>query len=112
MFNTFYILPTLILLPILGSILILFLPNKKVNLIRSLGLFTSFLTFFISLFLWLFFDRNYFRFQFVFDFVWVSSSNLNFSLGIDGISIFFVLLTTLLIPICLFAFWTSVTKFY
>ena len=112
MFKTFYILPTLVLLPILGSILLLFVPNKNINLIRSFGLFISFLTFFISLFLWLFFDRSYPRFQFVFDFIWVSSSNLNFSLAVDGISIFFVLLTTLLIPLCLLASWTSITKFY
>jgi len=112
MFKTFYILPTLVLLPIFGSILLLFLPNKNINLIRSVGLSTSFLTFFISLFLWVFFDRSYPRFQFIFDFVWISPSNLNFSLGIDGISIFFVLLTTLLIPICLLASWTSITKFY
>ena len=43
---------------------------------------------------------------------WIPSSNLNLSLGIDGISIFFVLLTTLLIPICLLASWDSVKKSY
>ena len=112
MFKTFYILPTLVFLPIFSSILLLFLPNKNTNLIRSVGLSTSFLTFFISLFLWVFFDRSYPRFQFIFDFIWISPSNLNFSLGVDGISIFFVLLTTLLIPICLLASWTSITKFY
>lgn len=115
MFSSFCItnlLPTLVVLPILGSFIVLFLSKKNIGLIRSFGLFTSFLVFFLSLFLWLFFDRNYTRFQFVYDFVWISSSNLNFSLGIDGISIFFVLLTTLLIPLCLLASWNSITKSY
>ena len=115
MFNAFSLtnlLPTIILLPIVGSFIIFFIPSTNVNLIRRLGLFISFLVFLISLFLWVFFDRNYVRFQFVYDFVWISSSNLNISVGVDGISIFFVLLTTLLIPICLLASWDSVTKLY
>lgn len=115
MFNSFdstYLLPILVLLPVLGSLILLFISNKNIHLIRRLGLFFSFLTFFLSLFLWLFFARSYARFQFVFDIVWLSSANLNFSLGIDGISIFFVLLTTLLIPICLLASWDSITKNY
>jgi len=106
------LLPTIVFLPLLGSFILLFISSRKVNLIRKFGLFISFLTFFLSLFLWLFFDRNCVRFQFVYDFVWISSSNLNFSLGVDGISIFFVLLTTLLIPLCLLASWNSVIKFY
>jgi proton-translocating NADH-quinone oxidoreductase chain M len=115
MFNTLssnLILPTLVILPLLAAIFLFFTSNNNVNFIRQVGIGTSFFVFFLSLFLWIFFDRNYVRFQFVYDFVWISSSNLNFSLGIDGISIFFVLLTTLLIPICLLASWDSVTKFY
>ena len=113
MFSSFCIanlLPILVLLPIFGSIFLLFVSHKNVIFIRQFGLFISFLVFFLSLFLWLFFDCTYVRFQFVYDFIWVSSSNLNFSLGIDGISIFFLLLTTLLIPLCLLASWNSITK--
>ena len=115
MFNSFCItnlLPILVGLPILGSFVVFFIPGKKVDAIRSFGLFISFLCFFFSLFLWVFFDREYVRFQFIYDFVWISSSNLHFSLGIDGISIFFVILTTLLIPLCLLASWHSVVKSY
>ena len=114
MFSSFFtnLLPILVFLPLFGSVILLFVPNKNVNAIRQFGLFVSFLVFFLSLFLWLFFDCQYVRFQFVYDFVWISSSNLNFSLGIDGISIFFVLLTTLLIPLCLLASWNSITKSY
>ena len=47
-------------------------------------------------------------FQFVLNFFWLPLLNLNVSLGIDGISLFFILLTTLLIPLCLLASWNSV----
>ena len=116
MFSSFFcssnLLPLITLLPLLGAIGVFLLPSKEVQTIRRVGLFTSFITFFISLFLWIFFDRSYVRFQFVWDLAWIPSSNLNFSLGIDGISIFFVLLTTLLIPLCLLASWDSVKKAY
>jgi len=105
-------LPILVLIPLLGSLTISFISHRNFNLIRRLGLFFSFFTFFLSLFLWLFFSRSYGRFQFVFDIVWLSFSNLNFSLGVDGISVFFVILTTLLIPICLLTSWNTITKNY
>jgi proton-translocating NADH-quinone oxidoreductase chain M len=106
-----YLLPLLVLLPVFSSFVLLFIPNTQSILIRMIGISTSFLVFFLSLLLWFFFDYNYSRFQFVYDFTWISSSNLNFSLGIDGISIFFLILTTLLIPLCLLASWESVSKF-
>ena len=116
MFNSLsnsYLLPIIILLPLFGALFIsLFASNKNIQLTRQIGLFFSSITFVLSLFLWIGFDRNYVRFQFVYDFLWVSSSNLVFSLGIDGISIFFVLLTTLLISLCLLASWDSINKSY
>jgi proton-translocating NADH-quinone oxidoreductase chain M len=104
------LLLSLIFIPFFSSLLIAFIPAKNINLIRYVGTFTTFLVFFLSLFLWLFFDNNFVRFQFIFNSAWVSSLNLNFSLGIDGISLFFVLLTTLLIPLCLLSSWNSVIK--
>jgi proton-translocating NADH-quinone oxidoreductase chain M len=93
---------------VFSSILLLFIPKIYVKTIKIIGLASSFFVFFCSLFLWVFFDKEYARFQFVYDFAWIQSSNLNFSLGIDGISIFLVILTTLLIPLCLLASWDSV----
>ena len=58
--------------------------------------------------LWVFFNKSVGTFQFVSKILWISSVNLNFVLGIDGISIFFILLTTLLIPICLLIGWDSI----
>jgi NADH-quinone oxidoreductase subunit M len=112
MFNTEFILQYLIwviaFLPLIGSVLLLF--TRDILTIKRVGLFFSFLTFFLSLFLWVFFDKSYSRFQFVSELSWSPLANLNFSLGIDGISLFFVILTTLLFPLCLLMSWNSVTK--
>jgi len=96
------------LLPLFGSFLLIFI--KDTLIIKQTSLFFSFLTFFLSLFLWFFFDKTYSRFQFVSDLSWVPLINLNFSLGLDGISLFFVVLTTLLFPLCLLMSWNSVSK--
>lgn len=97
---------------LLSSFVLLFIPNIYLKAIKVIGLASSFFVFFISLLLWIFFDKEYARFQFVYDFAWIQSSNLNFSLGVDGISVFLVILTTLLIPLCLLASWDSVKTAY
>ena len=97
---------------LVSSLVLFFIPNKHLQLIRMIGLSSSFFVFFCSLFLWIFFDKEYARFQFVYDFAWIPASNLNLSLGIDGISIFLVILTTLLIPLCLLASWHSIKVAY
>merc|ERR1712161_47032 len=58
--------------------------------------------------LWIFFNKSIGTFQFVNKFFWIPILNLNFTIGVDGISLFFILLTTLLIPICLLASWDSI----
>jgi len=57
------------------------------------------------LFCWIFFDESTAKMQFVNETYWVSQTNNNFTIGLDGISLFFLLLSTLLIPICLLASW-------
>ena len=58
--------------------------------------------------MWVFFNKSIGTFQFVSKFLWIPILNLNFTLGVDGISLFFVMLTTLLIPLCLLISWKSV----
>lgn len=101
-------LSTLLTLPLLGSLALLFIPNSRPRLIRLLGLSISLLTFLYSLFLWLLFDPTCSQFQFVESFQWLPYESINFILGVDGISFFFVLLTTFLIPICLLVGWSSI----
>jgi len=98
----------LILLPLLGAIFILFVKDTNVRLIRNIGLSFSMATFAVSTLLWVLFDRSTAKFQFVEEFLWIPSSNINFFIGVDGISLFFIILTTLLVPLCLLASWDSV----
>jgi proton-translocating NADH-quinone oxidoreductase chain M len=107
-----YLLPTIIFLPVFSSLIILFFPSQNICVIRKLGIFSSFFVFIISLTLFLLFDRTFSGFQFIFDFVWVESSNLNLSVGADGISIVFILLSTLLVPLCLLSSWDNISKHY
>nr|QBX98843.1 NADH dehydrogenase subunit 4 [Chloropicon sp. RCC4434] len=102
------LLPSLILLPILGAGIILCLPSSWVNSIKSTALWTSSLTFLVSLWIWLVFDPSTPKFQLVWEAPWLSVSNIYVILGIDGISLFLVILTTFLIPICLLTGWASV----
>ena len=62
----------------------------------------------MSTFLWIYFDQRTANFQFVERFEWLKSMNINLILGIDGISLFFILLTTLLVPLCLLGSWVGI----
>jgi len=100
----FYIL----ILPLLGAFTLLFIPSSHKSLLRSIALSCSCLTFVLSLFLWVFFNNSIGTFQYVEKFLWIPILNINFPIGLDGISLFFILLTTLLIPLCLLASWGSI----
>jgi proton-translocating NADH-quinone oxidoreductase chain M len=64
----------------------------------------------MSLFLWILFDKSNANFQYLFQIPWISQFNLYFFLGLDGISLFFIILTTFLTPICLLISYESITK--
>jgi NADH:ubiquinone oxidoreductase subunit 4 (subunit M) len=76
--------------------------NLKINLkeIKILTLIFLLSIFNLSLFLWLFFENNTIFPQFLFNFTFFKIFNLNFFIGIDGYSLFLILLTTFIIPIC------------
>lgn len=101
----------LILCPLLGSIILFVIPDPRIRLIRSIGLCTSLITFLYSLFFWIQFDNSTAKFQFVETIRWLPYSNINFYIGIDGISLFFVVLTTFLIPICILVGWSSIKSY-
>jgi proton-translocating NADH-quinone oxidoreductase chain M len=102
------ILIFLIVLPIIGAVSLTFIPSWDVQLMRTLALIFSFLTFILSLFLWVGFNKSTSKFQFVTEILWIPNLNINLTLGIDGISLFLILLTTLLIPLCLLASWVGI----
>jgi NADH-ubiquinone oxidoreductase chain 4 len=96
-------LTCLLIIPILGVITILLVGENDL-LQKQVALISSLINFVLSLVLWANFDFSYNGFQFVTElspFVWGR-------LGLDGISIFFVLLTTFTIPICILSSWDSI----
>ena len=103
-------LSLLIILPLIGILFLLSVPEEKNILIKQIALLFSSLTFLFSLFLWVFFDCSTSKFQFIEYFSWVSLFNISFFLGIDGISLFFVILSTFLVFICILSSWSSVRK--
>jgi proton-translocating NADH-quinone oxidoreductase chain M len=98
-----YLLSILIILPLVGAVILVFTNDNHLDRIRNVALSFSMLTFFLSTFLWVLFDRSTAKFQFVEEFLWIPSSNINFFIGVDGISLFFIILTALLIPLCILA---------
>jgi proton-translocating NADH-quinone oxidoreductase chain M len=111
MLNTKNILIYLISLPLIGIVILLGIPSTNQLYLKTCGLFFSGLTFLLSLILWLWFDKSYGGFQFVNKITWIPFLNLNLNLGIDGISIFFIILTGLLIFLCILLSWNSVQNY-
>ena len=81
---------------------------SNVKLIKSIALTTSIINLIVSLFMFLVFDFSSNQFQFVQESYQISS--FDFYLGVDGLSIYFVLLTTFIMPIALLANWTSISE--
>jgi len=103
-------LSLLITIPILGILFITIIPEYKVNLIKQVALITSIFTFITSLFLWVLFDNSSSKFQYIEHYSWMSLFNVHFFLGIDGISLFFIILSTFLVFICILNSWLSIKK--
>ena len=104
----FYSLPFLVFSLLFFIIFIIFVPKRNIILIKNLSIYFTFFLFFISVFIWIFFDQNNFDYQYIFYLPWLPSLNIYYSLGIDGISIFFVILTTFLTPFCLLFSWENI----
>jgi NADH-quinone oxidoreductase subunit M len=104
------ILTIIIFLPLIGVLFILLTKGdeKKVNQICfNVSLVTSFLVFILSLLLWNNFDPNSAEFQFIEEQPWIGSV-IKYKVGVDGISILFVVLTSFIIPLCIIATSNSV----
>ena len=98
----FPILSSLILLPTIGSLFLFFSKDKPNSnqTIKYVALFTSIVNFLISIYLWYQFDPTTSDFQFVEDRQWIKGF-INYKVGIDGISILFIVLTTFITPLCI-----------
>ena len=96
----------IIFTPFIGSALISFAKESDIRLIRSLALYTTLIAFFLSAILWVQYNPFVFKFQFINKISLMNHLNINFFVGIDGISRLFILLTTLLFPICILFSWS------
>jgi NADH-quinone oxidoreductase subunit M len=100
-------------LPLIGALfMLIFISSEDENAVsrsaRGVALLTTLATFVLSIFLYTGFDSSTADFQFVETYTWIEGYNIDFKLGIDGISLFFVLLTTFLMPFCVLCSWKSV----
>jgi NADH-quinone oxidoreductase subunit M len=104
------ILSILTFLPLLGAAAILLVPGggaASANISRTIALVTTLVVFALSLVMWSAFDPSNAGFQFVVDFAWIGDS-IGYRVGVDGISVLFVVLSALLMPICVLSSWDSV----
>lgn len=106
----FPILSTLIFLPIVGALLIAVIKREKEGLIKLLSLAVTTVTFLISLLLFVHFDKSTANMQFVEAVQWIPSWGVKYFVAVDGISVLFVLLSTLLSILCVTISWHSIEK--
>jgi NADH-quinone oxidoreductase subunit M len=103
------LLSTFLWLPIAGAIALIFFPKTAGNAIKGFGIAVSVATFIISLGLLRGWDDAQAGFQFVENIPWIPQWGINYSLGVDGISLWLVLLTTFLTPLVFLAGWNNHT---
>ncbi len=105
-------LKLLLIIPLIGCLPLILIPEggKRENksLLKSIALTTSLITLFISIVIWIQFDSFTLEYQYVEEFHILNQ--YHFNIGLDGISLYFVLLTTFITPICLLSNWTDITK--
>ncbi|NTU42180.1 MAG: NADH-quinone oxidoreductase subunit M [Nitrospirales bacterium] len=104
------ILSTTIFLPIIGALLIFLLKRSNEGLIKGTALLISIATFFLSIPLFTDFDKSFGGMQFRESWEWIPAWNVKYSLGIDGISGLFVILSTLLTVLCVTVSWKSIKE--
>ncbi len=103
------LLSTLVWLPTLGALALLLLDGRDTRRLRQVALAVTTATFAVSMLLWIGFDRARPGMQFAEQRAWIPGAGISYHLGVDGISLLLVLLTTLLTPLCLLSAWTQIT---
>ncbi len=107
------ILSAVTFLPIVGALFILMLRGEAEVVARQsryVALWTTLFTFVLSLLIWFQFENGTAAFQFEEKFDWLPQYRISYHMGIDGISMLFVILSTFLTPICILASWDSIKK--
>jgi NADH-quinone oxidoreductase subunit M len=105
-----FVLPLILALPLLGAVLVMCTPKSETTLHRGIGLAVTTITLLVSLLLVVHYDTRLGGMQLVFDVEWIPGLNAHFKTGVDGISIFLVLLTTFLMPLTLLGTGRAIEK--
>ncbi len=105
-----HILTIIIFTPFVGALIIAFINSERKNLIKFLGIFFSTIAFLLSVYVFLKYDPQNPKFQFVETYPWIKSLDIAYRVGIDGISLLLLVLTTFLTPVGFLATWGSVEK--
>jgi NADH-quinone oxidoreductase subunit M len=100
------ILSLITFLPLAGALFIALLSREALGNIRYTALWTTLITFVLSLLIWINFDPGTAGFQFVEERDWLGP--IKYKMGVDGISMLFVILTTFLMPLCILASWDAI----
>ena len=107
---------SLICLPFIGALVLLFIKEENTSIIKNFSLFWSLFIFNYSLIFFIFFDNLSLHFQYLQRIEWLHLSNINIVFGLDSLGLYMILLTTFLIPICILLSWNDSlkndTKFY
>ncbi len=104
------ILTYLLLTPIIGSLLLLFIKKEQESFIQWFGLAVSLAAFVISILMLMNFDQANGSFQMIEKYLWIEGLNISYHVGVDGISVLLILLTTFLTPLTLISTWGTIKK--
>jgi len=108
------LLSMIIFLPVVGAVFILFIGGDDKELVarqaRIVALWTSLITLVLAVLLWIGFENGTASFQFVERLDWLPDFGISYYLGVDGISMLFVVLAAFLTPICVLASWEAITE--
>jgi NADH-quinone oxidoreductase subunit M len=109
--TSFPLLSAITFVPLAGALFILFINGEAAQVARNarwVALWTSLTALALSLIVWFGFDRGSAEFQYVERFEWMADFGIAYQMGVDGISMPFVLLSTVLTPICVLASWEAI----
>ncbi len=104
------ILSLITFLPLVGALVLLLVPRRNEGTIKTFALAVSLVDFVVSLLLYAYFQGGTAAMQFVESVPWIRELGISYQLGVDGISLWLVLLTTFLTPLAILSSWTAITE--
>jgi len=105
-----FLISLLLLIPLIGGFIVIILPKNNLNFIRYFGLFISAAAFVVSMLIFFGFNSAVSDFQFVEKYSWIKNLNISYTVGLDGMSLLLIVLTTFITPLTLISSWSSIQK--